>query len=159
MSSQAKMLVKVKELHEEAAEAALAAAAQAADRALRARDDKESELQRYRQWRPGRERELYAVVTTKPVSLTDLEELNATVAELRARERALGEELVDREQALQTALGERHAAERALQEARKEVQKMTELDQQLSRREALAAERRTEAELEEFHRPPAGLPR
>jgi F0F1-type ATP synthase membrane subunit b/b' len=156
VSTQAGVLVKVKKLREESAETALAAASSAVAAAIRARDARKQEITDYRKWRVGRERELYTSVTERTVLLADLEELNATVAGLRDRERELAGSLADLEKAVQQAEVALHDAELALQQAEKEVQKMVELDARLSGREALAAERKGEMELEEYTRKSPG---
>jgi hypothetical protein len=157
MSSPAKLLVKVKSLREEAAQAALATAAAAVASATANRDAKQHEIETYRQWRPKREHELYAEISRQPVSLQDLEELNATVAGLRDHERALGEQLADLERLVHEAESKRNEAERARRDAQKEVEKMVELETQLSRRQALEQERKSEQELEEFSRKRDGM--
>lgn len=156
MSTQAGVLVRVKELREQSAETALAAASSAVATAVAALEAKQQEIVDYRKWRVGRERELYAEVTTRTVSLGDLEELNATVASLRDRERDLVGAVADLEKAVQQAEVAQHEAQVVLQQAEKEVQKMVELDTQLSGREALLAERKSEMELEEYTRKSPG---
>jgi hypothetical protein len=159
VSTQAGVLVKVKELREQGAETALAAARSAVAAAIEARDAKQQEIADYRKWRVAHERELYTEVTTRTVSLADLEELNTKVASLRDHERDLIGSMADLEKAIEQAEAARHEAQVVLQQAEKEVRKMVELETELSRREALAAERKSETELEEFTRKSPGIGR
>jgi hypothetical protein len=147
------VLLRVKSLHAEAAMRQMSEARAAVAQAQERLTAKRRELEEYRAWRPGRERDLYQEIVNHEVSLGDVEELNAKVVRLRERERELMEEGVDLERALDAAVQAEHEAHAAWQAAQREVQKVEELLADWRSKEHRRVERAAELEMEEFSRP------
>jgi type III secretion protein O len=147
------VLLRVKSVREKTAARQLHEARAALAQAQEQLDAKQQELERYRAWRPQRERELYEEVLNQEVSLGDLEELNAAVVKLREREQSLMDELIALERARDAASAAREQAHGAWQAAQREVEKVEELLANWQKRERQRVEQQAELELEEFARP------
>ncbi|HLT01062.1 MAG TPA: YscO family type III secretion system apparatus protein [Geminicoccaceae bacterium] len=147
------VLLRVKGAREQTAMRQLHEARAAVARAQQQLDAKREEYQRYRAWRPQRERELYDEIQNQQVSLADLDELKAKVVQLRDREQALLDEVGALERALDAAGQAQREAHAAWLAAQREVQKVEELLADWQARAQRQGERLAELELEEFTRP------
>ena len=145
-------ILRVKKFHESAAEREVHLQQFRVEEAAKKVQEAEKAVKAYHEWRVKREDQLYNAVEKRQVRVQTLEDLKMKIGQLRMKELSLEEDA-------RAAESERVAAVKELEEAKaRHVTAVREKDKirELVEKEALVlakeAERREEAEMEEFSR-------
>jgi type III secretion protein O len=115
-------------------------------------DLKAKELADYHAWRPERERELFEEIKNRKVELKSLDDLKLNIAQLREKEAALENELIESERDLDAAKEALDEAKKIFRAATLEKNKIEEHKKVWVSETAKEMERFQDLEMEEFQR-------
>lgn len=133
-------LLRIRKLREQAAAAEVTACRHRLDEAGRVLQQRRDELAEYVPWRINREKELFAVIKNKPVTMARVDEMKAKMAAMLAREHHLEEQILLAEK-------DRDEAREALDKARKNHARTMREEQKIKEHRVIwNAEQRHEAE-------------